>query len=137
VPQERYGSETILTAMRKLDSEDSAQVTLSTVHTAKGREWDRVRIASDFNEPPRDEFDHRALPSPEDMMLAYVAVTRAKKVLDPEGLAWVDDYFGGTRGHLRLLGSTRQSNPLGWALYQEGRRAGLLPTPHELAQEHG
>jgi superfamily I DNA/RNA helicase len=52
-----------------------------TAHKAKGREWETVRIAGDFR---KDKV------SREEAMLAYVAVTRAKLVLDREGLAWVD-----------------------------------------------
>ncbi len=40
-------------------------------------------------ELPVEKDDHE--PSREDMMLAYVAVTRAKKALDIGGLAWIND----------------------------------------------
>ena len=58
--------------------EEGRILTLSTIHKAKGREWDRVFIL------------HRYMPSPyarkdwqvqQEQNLAYVAVTRAKKIL--------------------------------------------------------
>lgn len=51
------------------------QVLVSTAHRAKGREWDRVRIGPDFH-PGRN-------PPPEEVNLAYVAATRARRYLDP------------------------------------------------------
>ena len=54
--------------------EYEADVYVSTVHKAKGREWDSVQIYRDFmNVDDMDESEVR---------LAYVAVTRAKKHLD-------------------------------------------------------
>ena len=54
--------------------EYEADVYVSTVHKAKGREWDSVQIYKDFmNVDDMDESEVR---------LAYVAVTRAKKHLD-------------------------------------------------------
>ena len=59
---------------------------------SKGREWDRVQVAGDFREPKPT----RDNPDPEiesaEAMLAYVTVTRARKVLDRGGLAWVDGW---------------------------------------------
>lgn len=76
--------------------EDSCDVVLSTAHRAKGREWDNVVIHDDF--PTPTDADLAGLPSeekskwtPEEANLLYVALTRAKKVLDPIGVdAWRD-----------------------------------------------
>ena len=77
-----------------------AQVTVSTAHKAKGREWPRVQIAADFH-PPKDTDqlgpDGRPVPGPVDSAearLAYVAVTRAQQLLDRSGLSWIDRYPG-------------------------------------------
>ena len=77
--------------------EVAPDVIVSTAHQAKGAEWDNVRIADDFW-GPRTEIDPATgetfteYPAPEELRLAYVAVTRAKKVLDPGALAWVLDH---------------------------------------------
>lgn len=51
-------------------SEEQADIIFSTVHKAKGREWNRVVIANDFT-----------LKHPHDQNVYYVALTRAKQVL--------------------------------------------------------
>ncbi|MFC1421299.1 UvrD-helicase domain-containing protein [Streptacidiphilus cavernicola] len=87
-----HGPEVILGAAKRLTPEERAQVTVSTAHKAKGREWDTVRIAGGFEAPAVDE-DGRQLPIPlPEARLAYVAVTRARHHLDPAGLLWIDAY---------------------------------------------
>ncbi|MFI8989859.1 UvrD-helicase domain-containing protein [Streptomyces antimycoticus] len=93
-----HGPDAILAAVDKLTDEDHADVTVSTAHKAKGREWPTVRIADDFP-PPKDTDQHDAqgVPIPEpvndtDARLAYVAVTRARHRLDLGGLSWIDSY---------------------------------------------
>lgn len=86
---ENYGAKAILDVCAASVNEDKADLVVSTAHKAKGREWNTVRIAPDFrcpeegNEPRRDE-----------MMLMYVAVTRAKLSLDRSGVAWIDQFVG-------------------------------------------
>ncbi|MFB7648061.1 UvrD-helicase domain-containing protein [Streptomyces sp. NPDC056084] len=93
---DEHGPEAILQAVDRLVPEESAEVTVSTAHKAKGREWARVRIASDFT-PPADtgEVDAQGRPIPQpvdeaEARLAYVAVTRARHHLDPIGLDWIN-----------------------------------------------
>ena len=81
-----HGVQAILDVCDASVSEDKADLIVSTAHKAKGREWDHVLIANDFKAPEED-----AQPSRPEMMLAYVAVTRAKLTLDNRGLAWVND----------------------------------------------
>ncbi|MER6077352.1 UvrD-helicase domain-containing protein [Streptomyces sp. NPDC001833] len=95
---DQHGPDAILNAVEQLTDETSADVTVSTAHKAKGREWSTVRIADDFP-PPRysDELDAQGRPIPEpvkdtDARLAYVAVTRARHQLDLGGLSWIDDH---------------------------------------------
>ncbi|WKU03726.1 UvrD-helicase domain-containing protein [Micromonospora sp. HUAS LYJ1] len=85
-----YGPTQIIQVVNSLVAEPSADVVISTAHKAKGREWDRVRIAGDFREPRIDPVTRRAKLVPDELMLAYVAVTRARVTLDRLGLAWVD-----------------------------------------------
>lgn len=91
---EDYGPDAVIRAAKALSDESSAQVTVSTAHKSKGREWATVKIGSDFYPPKKDpETEERRLPKAL-AMLAYVAVTRAREVLDCEALAWVDDIDG-------------------------------------------
>ncbi|MFI6368837.1 UvrD-helicase domain-containing protein [Nocardia sp. NPDC050630] len=75
-------------------------VIVSTAHKAKGLEWDQVRIGDDFKGPKRHpSTGELILPSAEELRLAYVAVTRARRVLDPGSLAYAFDHTsvnGGT-----------------------------------------
>jgi hypothetical protein len=92
---DEHTPERILQIVKSLVDERQADVIISTAHKAKGREWDRVRIGSDFREPRRDKVTGRPIWVKDELMLAYVAETRARKVLDRGGLAWLDDYDRG------------------------------------------
>ncbi|MGW5207919.1 UvrD-helicase domain-containing protein [Streptomyces griseoincarnatus] len=93
-----HGPDAILTAVDELTDESTADVTVSTAHKAKGREWPSVKIADDFPEPKdADQHDPQGRPirepvSDTDARLAYVAVTRARSRLDLGGLAWIDSH---------------------------------------------
>jgi superfamily I DNA/RNA helicase len=93
-----HGPDAILTAVDELTDEATADVTVSTAHKAKGREWPTVKIADDFPEPKdADQHDAEGRPIPKpvsdiDARLAYVAVTRARNRLDLGGLAWIDSH---------------------------------------------
>lgn len=95
-----HGPDAILAAVDRLVPESRAQITVSTAHKAKGREWPHVRIAADFTPPAdTDELDAEGRPvpgpiDPDEARLAYVAVTRARHHLDPAGLAWLDRHPG-------------------------------------------
>ena len=93
-----YGVPTILGVCDNAHEEEDADIVVSTAHKAKGREWDKVKIASDFREPTPDEGETEVDPGKikeskyfrAEMMLAYVSVTRAKLELDPGSLQWVN-----------------------------------------------
>ncbi|MFJ9591056.1 UvrD-helicase domain-containing protein [Streptomyces acidicola] len=94
-----HGPDAILAAINQLTDEKHADVTVSTAHTAKGREWPTIRIADDFP-PPKDTDQHdahgRPIPEPvndTDARLAYVAVTRGRRHLDLGGLSWIDTHL--------------------------------------------
>ncbi|HVN27377.1 MAG TPA: 3'-5' exonuclease, partial [Candidatus Binataceae bacterium] len=60
-----------------LDSPEGAQLTVSTVHKAKGLEWPRVMVAADFNRFIRR--DHGVIRRDlEEACVIYVALTRAR-----------------------------------------------------------
>ncbi|MFF7647057.1 UvrD-helicase domain-containing protein [Streptomyces canus] len=98
-----HGTDAILNAVARLTPEPHAQVTVSTAHKAKGREWPRVLIADDFarahDNNASDQADHTPPPDPIDdaeARLAYVAVTRTRHRLDLGGLSWIHDHPQGT-----------------------------------------
>jgi superfamily I DNA/RNA helicase len=97
-----HGTDAILTAVAHLVSETQAQVTVSTAHKAKGREWRCVLIAQDFARPKNDNAGNQTDTTPPDPIdddearLAYVAVTRTRQRLDLGGLSWIYDHPDGT-----------------------------------------
>ncbi|MGN5631515.1 UvrD-helicase domain-containing protein [Streptomyces sp. AC154] len=76
-----YGPRQIIRTVQQMSDEEQARVVVSTVHKAKGREWNRVRIGPGFT-PPDDARDVR----PDLARLVYVAVTRARTQLDTVGI---------------------------------------------------
>ncbi|WP_297621657.1 UvrD-helicase domain-containing protein [Nocardia sp.] len=96
-----HGVDVVLDAVGRLSSESVAEVTVSTAHKAKGREWDTVRIADDFTEPENPDGTRPAPIGEADARLAYVAVTRARHGLDLGGLAWVRQHPDGRPGTVR------------------------------------
>lgn len=72
-----FGCRAIIDALRNMPPEADADLIISTAHKSKGREWDRVRLAGDFK--VKSKCDDAEL------KLLYVAVTRAKLVLDVSG----------------------------------------------------
>lgn len=98
-----HGADAILAAVARLAPEPHAQVTVSTAHKAKGREWSRVLIADDFARPqdPIGDDHTGATPPPDpvddaEARLAYVAVTRTRQRLDLGGLSWIHDHPDGS-----------------------------------------
>lgn len=61
--------------------QEAANLTISTVHKIKGREYPSVRLADDFVCPSKDEFG-RIRFNKEEANLLYVAITRAQYDLD-------------------------------------------------------
>ncbi|MFD5123628.1 UvrD-helicase domain-containing protein [Streptomyces sp. NPDC058385] len=87
-----YGPQTIIQAVDRLSAEQEAQVVVSTAHKAKGREWGRVRIGQGFTAPLQDGDGIQQPLRADEARLVYVAVTRARQVLDPSGIAWIDAF---------------------------------------------
>jgi len=130
----RYGAAEVIRACDGLVDERYADLVVSTAHKAKGREWGSVRIATDFSEPkPNDEGEVRV--PRDDAMLAYVAVTRAQRVLDREGLEWIDRLVP-ARPIDELIEASSLGTPQARMLRAEGRAhsaAQLTGMPQEQA----
>jgi hypothetical protein len=98
---DEHGVDVVLQTLSQLSAETAAEVTVSTAHSAKGREWSTVRIGGDFPEPTGPEnvdLSGNPLPGkiePEEARLAYVAVTRAQHQLDLGGLSWINQHPDG------------------------------------------
>jgi hypothetical protein len=88
-----YGAPTVLQVADQCVDDRYADVVISTGHKAKGREWGKVKIGNDFQPPEDSETGEEGMPSRPEMMLAYVAVTRAKNELDTGSLDWVNNYL--------------------------------------------
>lgn len=84
-----HGTVPIVEAADALVPEEQAEVVVSTVHKAKGREWNTVRIHDDFRAPKPDPQTEKVVLLREEGRLAYVAVTRAREVLDASALNWI------------------------------------------------
>jgi len=80
-----YGTAALRGFLAKVKGNERSEVTcaqvFSTVHKAKGREFDTVRLCDDFQAPP-DPGDQETVWDPEEGNLLYVAVTRARRTLD-------------------------------------------------------
>jgi hypothetical protein len=100
-----YGPDALISAVDRLVDEPSdtgnkpmalttakPDVIVSTAHKAKGREWASVLIGEDFYPPKIDETGEQKEAEPGELRLAYVAVTRARLVLDRGSLRWLDAY---------------------------------------------
>ena len=76
---EAYGPGPLWHLLKRVsDQPEDADVTISTTHKAKGREWSAVRLEDDFVLTEEDEDGSpRELPA-EEMRILYVALTRAK-----------------------------------------------------------
>jgi ATP-dependent exoDNAse (exonuclease V) beta subunit len=98
---DEHGVDVVLDTLDQLSDESAAEVTVSTIHKAKGPEWASVRIANDFAEPQDPDncdLEGEPLPGPIDpaeARLAYVAVTRAQHRLDLGGLSWINRHPDG------------------------------------------
>ncbi|EIF32075.1 DNA/RNA helicase, superfamily I [Burkholderia sp. Ch1-1] len=76
---DEFGTDYLRALARRITPEASADYVISTVHRAKGLEWKRVKVANDFR---FKTIDGRLMLEQDEMRLLYVAVTRARHVLD-------------------------------------------------------
>ena len=75
-----FGARTIIDKLGRDVKEHQATMVVSTAHKAKGREWDHVTLASDFDKAQGTTED--ADTAEEELRLLYVAATRAQSTLD-------------------------------------------------------
>lgn len=93
---DKFGAGEIIEAVQRMVPEREARLILSTAHSAKGREWNTVKLSRDFKrrlpEPGTvNEEGEPAGPTDEELRLLYVAVTRARLELDASAVPWVVD----------------------------------------------
>ncbi|MFZ3569460.1 UvrD-helicase domain-containing protein [Streptomyces sp. BH034] len=88
---DEYGTAAVIKSADALVAEDKAELVVSTAHRSKGREWDSVLIHSDFRAPSPDPSTGLVTIQREEARLAYVAVTRARLLLDDRALDWRDE----------------------------------------------
>lgn len=89
---EEHGHNKLWAAVKGVTAnEQDANIILSTAHKAKGREWDSVRLTTDFasTRPEQNHADCEA-----EVRLFYVAMTRAKKLLSVDK-ALIDRFTSG------------------------------------------
>jgi superfamily I DNA/RNA helicase len=134
-----HGTDAILAAVAQLAPEPQAEVTVSTAHKAKGREWAHVKIADDFT-PPKDSDQHddtgRPVPGPIDdseARLAYVAVTRTRRRLDIGGLSWIHDHPDGSPGTPVHVEPCARPAPAAERAPATSAASRAEPTPPEMA----
>jgi len=92
----RAAVEKLSKALGGSTSEDSGKidVLVTTVHQAKGLEWDKVWIWGDFFGPRvNKETGEVTMPDPTEYKIAYVAVTRSKDQIDVGSLDWINEYI--------------------------------------------
>lgn len=116
---DEHGPAAIEAAVNRAVDEDQAALVISTAHKAKGREWESVRLTSDFAEP-KEALGQKTYPAREEMMLNYVAVTRAKSELDNGNLSWV---YEAVRDAPRPQAKPKRRQPL------KEQQARVVPSP--------
>ena len=119
----------ITNRVRQSAKTPNADVEITTAQLSKGREWDSVRIASDFRNPPELDTDPNtgnpveSRSRREELNIVYVALTRAKRRIDP-GQAIYDLY-------LKDASSEKQREAIDKAI-ADGRMPEYLRKPEDL-----
>jgi hypothetical protein len=111
---DKHGAAAVLGTVEQLSGVRRADLVVSTVHRAKGLEWDSVQVASDFR------VSAGAPVARAEAMLAYVAVTRARTRLDQAGLVSV----GYSAGPIKEVAMKKTEFDVGFGEVAGG--AGLL-----------
>lgn len=78
----RFSPAALINALDRCSDESEANIVVTTAHRAKGRQWNNVKIDSDF--------PHISDMTEEDLRLIYVALTRARLNLDTSAWDSVD-----------------------------------------------
>ena len=113
---DKHGAAQVLMTVEQLSGQRRAELVVSTVHRAKGLEWDSVRVAGDFRRAGGETAAGRA-----ETMLAYVAVTRARTGLDQTGLASAGTRAGRPSGSpAKVAGTITRGNIMNTAAFDVG-----------------
>jgi superfamily I DNA/RNA helicase len=90
----KYGPGELIRLIDSLVSADMADTMVSTVHKTKGLEFKTVELAyGDFPEPKPNADGTQGEIIRDDLMMYYVAVTRAMECLDWTALQWITGYL--------------------------------------------
>lgn len=84
---DEFGTTAIVEGLSQMPPEDRADITISTAHKSKGRQWPTVQIASDFKRERKEGQLTDPEQSKSELRLLYVALTRAQERLDMDALA--------------------------------------------------
>lgn len=133
----QYGEDRLLRALRScVDSEEKAQIAVSTAHKAKGCEWDVVQVDRDFDAAFTKQEQETQRDSKWDVeaegRLFYVAMTRAKSAVElPHGAM---SFFGIANSRSEHFGtpyasSTRPTAMRAYASPTKGYAPAFTPTP--------
>ena len=77
---DREGTDYLRRLLSRASPEGEADYVVSTIHRAKGLEWNRVRVMGDFRFKGED--DGRTTMADDEKRLLYVALTRARTLMD-------------------------------------------------------
>lgn len=79
---EKYNISKVIESLKKVENikESESQITITTAHKSKGKEWNRIQLSNDY--PVKNDINNSYLFNDEEINLIYVATTRAKKELD-------------------------------------------------------
>jgi predicted nucleotidyltransferase len=94
---EKWGAAQLLKIAKQFKDTERSKVdlTVMTGHRAKGLQYPRVKIGTDFREPLLNEDGMVREMDPAELQLCYVAATRASEHLDCEAVSWIDSYLKG------------------------------------------
>lgn len=77
-----FGEASLIQRLKSVESnEAAADLVISTGHKSKGREWESVTLASDFEPRISKQPPYKPVLNQEEARLLYVATTRAKQLL--------------------------------------------------------
>jgi hypothetical protein len=92
---ESHTIQKLIDSLRRACQPEDCDILLSTLHKAKGLEWDRVELLSDFAPRSTSKDRPKELDTTEELRILYVAITRAKLELQiPDDVAQYIETLG-------------------------------------------
>ena len=79
---EAKGLSNLVSILQQCTDGTNCDILLSTLHKAKGLEWDKVQLMPDFAPSATSKARSKDKPSLEELRILYVAITRARSRLD-------------------------------------------------------